>query len=107
MQHKQKVKFKNPVLNWIEFRLPIVSYFKKEYGDYPMPKNCNYFWSFGAIAEATNIIDSIKTDFETGVAQDLEKRFINSIRSGDANKFIRAIKKLKDAKDQMPTSVAE
>ena len=50
MQHKQKVKFKNPVLNWIEFRLPIVSYFKKEYGDYPMPKNCNYFWSFGALA---------------------------------------------------------
>ena len=60
-----------------------------------------------AIAEATNIIDSIKTDFETDVAQDLEKRFINSIRSGDANKFIRAIKKLKDAKDQKPTSVAE
>ena len=50
MQHKQKVKFKNPVLNWIEYRLPIVSYFKKEYGDYPMPKNCNYFWSFGALA---------------------------------------------------------
>ena len=50
MQSKQKVKFKNPVLNWIEFRLPIVSYFKKEYGDYPMPKNCNYFWSFGALA---------------------------------------------------------
>ena len=60
-----------------------------------------------AIAEATNIIDSIKTDFETDVASDLEKRFINSIRSGDANKFIRAIKKLKDAKDQKPTSVAE
>ena len=47
---KQKVKFKNPVLNWIEFRLPIVSYFKKEYGDYPMPKNCNSFRSFGALA---------------------------------------------------------
>ena len=60
-----------------------------------------------AIAEATNIIDSIKTDFESDVASDLEKRFINSIRSGDANKFIRAIKKLKDAKDQKPTSVAE
>ena len=40
-------KYKNPVLNWIEFRLPIISYFQKEYGEYPMPKNCNYFWSFG------------------------------------------------------------
>ena len=37
-------------LNWIEFRLPIISYFEKEYGEYPMPKNCNYFWSFGALA---------------------------------------------------------
>ena len=42
-------KYKNSFLNWIEFRLPIISYFEKEYGDYPMPKNCNYFWSFGGI----------------------------------------------------------
>ncbi len=46
----QKRKYKNSFLNWIEFRLPIVSYIEKEYGDYPMPKNCNYFWSFGALA---------------------------------------------------------
>ena len=39
-------KYKNSFLNWIEFRLPIVSYIEKEYKDYPMPKNCNYFWSF-------------------------------------------------------------
>tara|TARA_Y100000590_G_scaffold459433_1_gene616443 strand:+ start:2741 stop:3970 length:1230 start_codon:yes stop_codon:yes gene_type:complete len=43
-------KYKNSFLNWIEFRLPIISYFEKEYVDYPMPKNCNYFWSFGALA---------------------------------------------------------
>ena len=43
-------KYKNSFLNWIEFRLPIVSYIEKEYRDYPMPKNCNYFWSFGALA---------------------------------------------------------
>ena len=48
-------KYKNPVLNWIEFRLPIISYFQKEYGEYPMPKNCNYFWSFGALATITLI----------------------------------------------------
>ena len=32
-------KYKNAFLNWIEFRLPIVSYIEKEYKDYPMPKN--------------------------------------------------------------------
>ena len=36
-------RYKNSFLNWIEFRLPIVSYIEKEYKDYPMPKNCNYF----------------------------------------------------------------
>ena len=49
-------KYKNSFLNWIEFRLPIISYFEKEYGDYPMPKNCNYFWSFGALATITLVV---------------------------------------------------
>ena len=30
--------------------IKIISYIEKEYKDYPMPKNCNYFWSFGALA---------------------------------------------------------
>ena len=29
-QNRKVHQFKNPVLNWIEFRLPIISYFKKE-----------------------------------------------------------------------------
>ena len=49
-QSSDSQKYKNSFLNWIEFRLPIVSYIEKEYKDYPMPKNCNYFWSFGALA---------------------------------------------------------
>ena len=47
---KNHKKYKNSFLNWIEFRLPIISYIEKEYGKYPMPKNANYFWSFGALA---------------------------------------------------------
>ena len=46
---KEPKKYKNSFLNWIEYRLPIISYLEKEYGDYPMPKNANYFWSFGAL----------------------------------------------------------
>ena len=42
MEDKKEQKiYKNPILNWIEFRLPIISYLEKEYGDYPMPKNAN------------------------------------------------------------------
>lgn len=60
-----------------------------------------------AIAEATDIIDAINANFDEHIAQDLEKRFINSIRTGDANKFLRAVKKLKEQKTEKPRSVLE
>jgi hypothetical protein len=37
----------------------------------------------------------IRTNFDGEIAQDLEKRFYNSIKSGDATKFMRGIKKIK------------
>jgi ubiquinol-cytochrome c reductase cytochrome b subunit len=43
-------KFKNPLINWIDSRLPIPSMLHHEYVEYPMPKNVNYLWAFGAIA---------------------------------------------------------
>lgn len=46
----QQVSFKNPIIQWIDVRLPIFSYFQREYGIFPMPRNLNYFWSFGAMA---------------------------------------------------------
>jgi ubiquinol-cytochrome c reductase cytochrome b subunit len=43
-------EFKNPVINWIDTRLPVFTLMTKEYGVFPTPKNFNYFWNFGAIA---------------------------------------------------------
>ena len=43
-------QFKNPIVRWIDYRLPVFSYMHKEYRNYPMPKNLNYFWNFGALA---------------------------------------------------------
>ena len=40
----------NPILKWIDDRLPIIGLMKREYIEYPTPRNVNYFWSFGAIA---------------------------------------------------------
>ncbi|MGZ9109281.1 MAG: cytochrome b [Micavibrio sp.] len=45
-----RATFKNPVINWIDERLPIFTMMKNEYGVFPTPKNFNYFWSFGGIA---------------------------------------------------------
>jgi ubiquinol-cytochrome c reductase cytochrome b subunit len=42
--------FKNPVINWIDTRMPIFTMMQKEYGTFPTPKNFNYFWNFGALA---------------------------------------------------------
>ncbi len=42
--------FRNPVVRWLDERLPLFSMLRKEYIDYPTPRNVNYFWSFGAIA---------------------------------------------------------
>ncbi len=45
-----KSDFANPVINWVDSRLPIFTMMQKEYGVFPTPKNFNYFWNFGALA---------------------------------------------------------
>jgi ubiquinol-cytochrome c reductase cytochrome b subunit len=42
--------FKNPVIRWVDRRLPIFTMMQKEYGTFPTPRNFNYFWNFGALA---------------------------------------------------------
>ena len=36
---------KNPVLRWVDQRLPVISMMQKEYGTFPTPRNFNYFWN--------------------------------------------------------------
>jgi ubiquinol-cytochrome c reductase cytochrome b subunit len=50
MGHKERTPFNNPVVEWVDQRLPIFTMMNKEYGVFPTPKNFNYFWNFGAIA---------------------------------------------------------
>lgn len=51
MSHdKERVPFGNPVIDWVDQRLPIFSMLDKEYGAFPTPRNFNYLWNFGAIA---------------------------------------------------------
>jgi ubiquinol-cytochrome c reductase cytochrome b/c1 subunit len=49
-------QFKNPVVRWIDSRLPVFSMMHHEYNEYPMPRNVNYLWSFGAIAMLVLIV---------------------------------------------------
>ncbi len=42
--------FKNPVVRWIDHRLPIFSFMDHELNEYPTPKNLNYWWNYGSLA---------------------------------------------------------
>src|SRR3989338_10620243 len=44
------------ILNWIDARLPVVTFFKKELVEYPTPRNLNYMWNFGSLAGITLVI---------------------------------------------------
>ena len=53
MSQKQ---FKNPVVRWVDHRLPIFSMLDHTLNDYPTPRNLNYFWNFGSLAGLSLVI---------------------------------------------------
>jgi len=96
-QSSKPKKYKNPFLNWIEFRLPIISYIEKEYGDYPMPKNANYFWSFGALASILLVVLIISGIFlafhytpHTDMAFDSVERIMRDVNYGWLLRYIHS-----------------
>jgi quinol-cytochrome oxidoreductase complex cytochrome b subunit len=48
--------WKNPVVAWIDHRLPIFSMMNADLVDYPTPKNLNYWWNFGSLAGIVLVI---------------------------------------------------
>ncbi len=50
MSNAERTPFQNPVVEWIDQRLPIFTMLDKEYGAFPTPRNFNYLWSFGGMA---------------------------------------------------------
>ena len=46
-------EFRNPIVRWIEYRLPIFSLIDHSVGrHYPAPRNLSYWWNFGSLAGA-------------------------------------------------------
>jgi quinol-cytochrome oxidoreductase complex cytochrome b subunit len=47
----------NPVIRWIEHRMPIFSFLNHSVGtEYPSPKNLSYWWNFGSLAGIVLVI---------------------------------------------------
>ena len=43
MAHSQSPSaFKNPLIRWVDDRLPVFTMLSKEYGVFPTPRNFNY-----------------------------------------------------------------
>lgn len=51
------------------------------------------------IESAINLLSLMREEYDIETSAELERRFINSIRSGDPNKFKRGVKKIQESKN--------
>lgn len=49
-------KFKNPIVRWIDERLPVITMMEHSLVEYRTPKNLNYMWNFGSLAGIVLVI---------------------------------------------------
>ena len=74
---------------WIDVRLPVFTYVKREYGDFPSPRNFNYWWSFGgmamlllAIMMASGIVLAMQYTPHVDYAYDSVERIMRDVNYG-------------------------
>jgi ubiquinol-cytochrome c reductase cytochrome b subunit len=49
-------EFKNPLIRWVDTRLPVFALMQQEFVAFPVPKNFNYLWTFGALASVMMVV---------------------------------------------------
>ncbi|MFC4168556.1 cytochrome b [Teichococcus aestuarii] len=81
--------FTNPVVRWIDQRMPVFTMMQKEYGTFPTPRNFNYFWNFGALAMinlmimiATGIFLAMNYTAHTSLAFESVERIMRDVNYG-------------------------
>ncbi len=91
------VQWKNPVVRWVDERLPVFSYMNAEYREFPMPKNANYLWSFGGMAMlmlvtmiVSGIILAMQYTPHVLMAFDSVERIMRDVNSGWLIRYIHA-----------------
>ncbi len=50
MEYERHTEITNPLLKWIDHRLPVITMMNHSTVDYPAPRNLNYWWNFGSLA---------------------------------------------------------
>ena len=49
----------NPIVRWVEYRLPVFAFMNHQLVDYPTPRNLNYWWNFGSLAGIALVIQIV------------------------------------------------
>jgi quinol-cytochrome oxidoreductase complex cytochrome b subunit len=95
MGQSQRTPFKNPVIDWVDERLPIFTLMQKEYGAFPTPRNFNYLWNFGALALfvlitmiATGIVLAMQYTASTDHAFNSVERIMRDVNGGWLIRYI-------------------
>ena len=97
MASGNRQKLDNPVMEWVDSRLPIFTLMQKEYGVFPTPKNFNYFWNFGAIAMVmlvtmivTGIVLAMHYTPHADMAFDSVERIMRDVNHGWLLRYLHA-----------------
>ena len=93
----EKQTYNNAVVRWIDDRLPIFSFMDHEYNQFPMPKNLNYWWNFGALATVvlvamivTGIVLAMHYTPHTSMAFDSVEHIMRDVNYGWLLRYIHA-----------------
>src|SRR5215469_8520309 len=86
---------RNPIVRWIDYRLPIFTYFNRELVDYPTPRNLSYWWNFGSLGGIMLVIMIVNGVFlamfytpETNLAFDSVERVMRDVNYGWLIRYI-------------------
>jgi ubiquinol-cytochrome c reductase cytochrome b/c1 subunit len=87
----------NPVVQWVEYRLPIFGFVNHHLIDYPAPRNLNYWWNFGSLAGialvlqiATGIILAMHYTPQADLAFDSVEHIMRNVNYGWLMRYAHA-----------------
>jgi quinol-cytochrome oxidoreductase complex cytochrome b subunit len=93
----EKKTYDNAVIRWVDDRLPIFSFMDHEYNQFPMPKNLNYWWNFGALASvvlitmiATGVVLAMHYTPHTTMAFDSVEHIMRDVNYGWLIRYIHS-----------------
>jgi len=82
-------EWKNPVIKWVDSRLPVFSMMHHSTAGYPTPRNLNYWWNFGSLAltvlivmVVSGIILAMQYTPNTAMAFDSVERIMRDVNYG-------------------------